>query len=101
MWYIVARLTRTYGGTPDYWLKAPMRIVRNMFEQIQRVEAEEALRDITTTAVGAGSVKRGVARDIIAKLQRLAERKHDTIETKDALPVLQTVFAVVKEPTNG
>lgn len=70
-------------------------------EQIRRLEAEESLRNITTVAVGSGSLKKSAASEILRKLQRTAERERGKLETKEAVPLLETVFKVVKEPQNG
>lgn len=45
------------GGDPLRWLHQPLCLLRGVAAQIPRLEAEENLKAMTTTAIGTGSIK--------------------------------------------
>jgi hypothetical protein len=87
----------TYGGTPEQWLRTPIRYIVPLLEQIRGIEAERILHMMTAVALGSGTARRGQAQSVLHELRRAAEKPSDTIPANEALPVLSSVFEVVKE----
>lgn len=79
----VARLSRFYGGTPQYWRhEASWRDVRRCLRMIPVLQAEESLLTAARVAVGSGVMKRADAR----ALQRQWERRTGRPSRRDRPP---------------
>lgn len=78
-----ARLSRFYGGTPDYWRStASWRDVRRYLRMIPVLQAEESLMVAARVALGSGVLKRADAR----ALQRQWERRTGRPSRRDRPP---------------
>ena len=92
---IIARLQRFYGGgDPWRWLKLPTPLVQAYLTMIPRLQAEEALAQVTIVAVGSGSLGKSENRRIVRAWRRQSEAqstRNQITDLKQAGLMLQSL----------
>lgn len=70
---IVARLVRSYGGSPMQWLaETPLAVIEAMLGALPRLEAGETLMAVQAHALGAGTMKAEDSKRILRDLEQQA-----------------------------
>jgi hypothetical protein len=100
----LARLSRFYGGTPDYWRdEARERDVVRYLRMIPVLTAEESLLSASRIALGSGTMKRGDARALQRAWERQtgrAKRDRRRVADPSAMGALGIAVATQTSPTS-